>query len=113
MYDTYTAFNCASYDPKEVDFPKNTVSYDPDYGVVLPNAGYLNVTVTADTVTVDYIRAFLPKDEKDGHTNGEIAFSYTLPKQPGDTGFDSSCVNVTTTNKNRSEKGKGSKKGNK
>ena len=81
--------------------------------MVLPNAGYLNVTVAADTVTVDYIRAFLPKDEKDGHINGEIVFTYTLPKQPGDTGFDSPCVDVPPPPRGKGKGKKGGKKGTK
>jgi hypothetical protein len=32
-------------------------------------------------VTVDYIRAYLPKDETNEHNNGEIAYSYTIKKR--------------------------------
>lgn len=50
-------------------------------GVKLPNAGYVKVTVSIDNVKVDYIRSFLPKDEINGHKNGELAYTYTvLPK---------------------------------
>jgi phosphodiesterase/alkaline phosphatase D-like protein len=48
-------------------------------GDKLPNSGHVRVTVAPEQVTVDYIRAFLPVDETDGHLNGEVAFSYTVP----------------------------------
>ena len=47
-------------------------------GDKLPNSGHVRVTVAPENVTVDYIRAFLPADEKDGHVNGEVASSYTV-----------------------------------
>ena len=47
-------------------------------GDILPNSGYLRVTVSPANVTVDYIRAYLPQDEKPDHQNGEIAFSYRV-----------------------------------
>jgi hypothetical protein len=47
-------------------------------GDILPNSGYLRVTVSRETVKVDYIRSYLPKDETPAHKNGEIAFSYTV-----------------------------------
>ena len=71
---TYTAFNKEAYHS----------------GDILPNSGYLRVTVTsgeAASVTVEYIRSFLPKDEKDGEKQGMIAHAYTVkprgPSQPG------------------------------
>jgi len=54
-------------------------SYDPTYGVIMPNSGYLDVTVSPDRVTVPYIRAVLPGDEaKAGATNGAVAYSYSV-----------------------------------
>lgn len=47
-------------------------------GDKLPNSGYVRVKVSPTGVTVEYIRSFLPQDEKDGQTDGEIAFSYTV-----------------------------------
>jgi hypothetical protein len=47
-------------------------------GDILPNSGYLRVTVSPANVKVDYIRAYLPQDEKPDHKNGEIAFSYSV-----------------------------------
>ena len=60
--NTYTAFNKDAYKT----------------GTVLPNSGYLNVTVSPTNVKVDYIRAFLPKDETATSKNGSVAFSYTV-----------------------------------
>lgn len=62
---TYTAFNKDAYRS----------------GDILPNAGHLNVTVSPGGVKVDYIRSFLPKDETNGHKDGEVAFSYTVKKR--------------------------------
>ena len=47
-------------------------------GDKLPNSGYVRVSVSPVGVTVEFIRSFLPQDEKDGHTDGEIAFSDTV-----------------------------------
>jgi hypothetical protein len=58
---TYTAFNREAYKS----------------GDILPNAGYLRVTVSPANTKVEYIRAYLAKDEKLDHKNGEVAFSYT------------------------------------
>ena len=52
-------------------------------GDILPNAGYLRVTVSPREAKVDYIRAWLAKDETPEHKNGEVAFSYTVkPRLP-------------------------------
>ena len=48
-------------------------------GDVLPNAGYLRVTVAPEKVRVDYVRCYLPGDEPEGVTSGDVAFSYTIP----------------------------------
>jgi len=48
-------------------------------GDKFPNSGHVRATVTSSGVKVDYIRAFLPADENDGHVNSEVAFSYTVP----------------------------------
>lgn len=48
-------------------------------GDILPNSGYLNVTVSPEQVMVDYIRSFLPEHESDGSRHGESAYSYSVP----------------------------------
>ena len=56
-------------------------------GELLPNSGYLHVTVSPDEVRVDYVKSYLPEGlvlwddvqvELDGHENGEIAHSYVI-----------------------------------
>ena len=47
-------------------------------GDILPDSGHLRVTVAPDQVSVDYVRAWLPKDEAVGQKNGAVAFSYTV-----------------------------------
>jgi hypothetical protein len=90
---SYWAYNCSNYDPISIDFPAAGYgNYDPDYGVIFPNSGYLHVTVSPAFVRVDYVRTYRdidlqndPNDIFDGtETNGEVAFSYSIPAQPGD-----------------------------
>ncbi len=53
----------------------------PSPSVNIDASGHLRVTVSSASVTVDYVRAWLPKDETSQHKNGEVAYSYTvLPK---------------------------------
>ncbi|MCK6684648.1 MAG: metallophosphoesterase family protein [Thermoanaerobaculia bacterium] len=59
---TYTAFNSASYKS----------------GDVLPNSGYLRVTVSSSGVKVEYVREYLPKDESATQKSGTVAFAYTI-----------------------------------
>ncbi len=47
-------------------------------GILMPSRGYILVTVTDSTAKVDYIKTFLPNELTGGHTNGEVAYSYTL-----------------------------------
>jgi hypothetical protein len=61
---TYQAFNIEAYRS----------------GDVLPNSGYLRVSVSPETVRVDYIRSFLPSDEREGRANGMTARSYVIKK---------------------------------
>ena len=50
-------------------------------GTVLGNSGHLRVTVSSDDVVVEYIRAYLPRDEAAGRTNGEVSYSYRIDKK--------------------------------
>jgi hypothetical protein len=61
---TYTAFNSDAYKS----------------GNILPNSGFLSVTVSANQVKVDCVSSYLPKDENISRKNGQIAYSYTLQK---------------------------------
>ena len=75
--DTYTAFNSDAYDPETIRLPGAV--YDPKFGAILPNAGFLEVTVSPANVTVAYVRAVLPGDEAAaGAANGEVSFSYSV-----------------------------------
>ena len=47
-------------------------------GILMPNRGYLYVTVSADKTQVDYIRTYLPSEENANRKNGEIAYTYTI-----------------------------------
>jgi hypothetical protein len=49
-------------------------------GDILPDSGYLRVTVSPANVKVDYIRIFLPQDEAPpAKVTGVAAFSYSIP----------------------------------
>ncbi|MGC1375439.1 MAG: metallophosphoesterase family protein, partial [Anaerolineales bacterium] len=43
-----------------------------------PSSGYVRVSVSPDGVTVEYVRSYLPQDEKTGQQNGQVDFSYTI-----------------------------------
>lgn len=52
-------------------------------GDILPNAGYVRVTVSPRDVGVEYIRSWLTGDETGGHKNGETAFRYSIQAREG------------------------------
>lgn len=54
-------------------------SYGYQSGIFFPSSGHLRITVSGDHLTVEYIRAFRPQDENQGHINGELAYSYSIP----------------------------------
>ena len=58
-------------------------NYGYKQGIFLGNTGHVRVTVSPEKVTVDYVRARLPKDESGEHKNGEIAHSYVIPMKVG------------------------------
>jgi hypothetical protein len=47
-------------------------------GPVLPNSGYVRVSVGPDEVRVEYVRTFLPKDESADRRHGAVAHSYVV-----------------------------------
>jgi hypothetical protein len=76
--NTYTAFNADAYAPATVALPGS--AYEQQFGQVLPNSGFLNVTVAPAGVRVEYVRAVLPGDETlAGASNGVVADEYFLP----------------------------------
>ena len=54
----------------------NADAYTSD---TLDGTGHIRVSVSAQEVKVDYVRAYLPADTLNGlHKNGEVAFSYAV-----------------------------------
>ncbi len=47
-------------------------------GEVISSSGHLRINVSSDSARVDYVRAYLPKDETSRRTNGEISASYIV-----------------------------------
>jgi predicted phosphodiesterase len=60
----------------------NTTDSAAEYGYlsgdVLGSPGHLRVTVGPQQVTVEYVRSYLPQDEKSGQKNGQVDYSYTI-----------------------------------
>lgn len=65
----------------------NVTGTEPGYGYVngllLPNRGYMLITVSADSVKADYVRTYLPSEENATHHTGDIDYSYTIVKKDG------------------------------
>lgn len=68
------------YAPESITLPN--AQYDPNQSVVLPPSGYVNVTVAADKVTVNYVASILPEDETDNLKNGDIIYQYDVIEAP-------------------------------
>ncbi len=49
-------------------------------GQILPNSGHLRVTVSPETVKVEYVRAYLPKNETATRRNQDVAAFYFIGK---------------------------------
>ena len=64
-------------------------------GTIIPSRGYLLVTVSDSNTKVEYIRTYLPDEQTGGHTNGQIADSYTI--SPAQTGVNEN-VSVSANN---------------
>jgi hypothetical protein len=63
--------------PADPNYALNNADYYKS-GDKLPNTGYLRVNVSPASVNVEYVRAYLPQDEKDGRQTGEVAYTYTV-----------------------------------
>jgi len=48
------------------------------YGDILGNSGHVRVTVSGSNAVVDYVRAYLAKDENDDRKNGEVDYSFKI-----------------------------------
>lgn len=92
--NSYFAYNCTAYAPASIPWqgPAGYGVYSPDESVILPNTGFLHVTVSPESVRIDYIRTYREEDlaaNANGsftgaEVSGETAFSYSIPPQPGD-----------------------------
>ena len=63
-------------------YPGYTKNQAAEYGYLkgdfAANAGHLNISVNADSVKVDYVRTYLPKDENSVRKNRSISNSYVV-----------------------------------
>lgn len=103
--NSYFAYNCDAYAPGSVSWPgaPGYGAYDAAWSVRMPNTGFLDVEVSPEKVTVSYVRTYREVDlQKNANkvfsgkeVNGEVAFRYSLPAQPGDSAaqdFAYSCL---------------------
>lgn len=73
---TYQEVPMPSDSTYEIGKLANAGAYTSD---TLDGTGHIRVTVNAQCVKVDFVRAYLPQDTVSGvHHNGEVAFSYTV-----------------------------------
>lgn len=56
----------------------NATQYGYVNGVFMPGRGFLKVSITDSTAMIDYVKTYLANESTGGHTNGEIAYSYTI-----------------------------------
>jgi predicted phosphodiesterase len=59
--------------------PRSAAEYGYATGTILGGAGHLRVTVGAAEAKVEYVRAFLPKDENGELKNGQAGYAYEAP----------------------------------
>jgi hypothetical protein len=55
---------------------RNAAEYGYKSGAILSSSGHLRVRVSGTRATVEYIRAYLPNDERADRHNGDVAHSY-------------------------------------
>ncbi len=62
-----------------------SIQYATDYGykegVILPNSGHVRVNVSPDGVKVDYVRAYLQKNETPTRKNKDVSATYFISKK--------------------------------
>jgi len=66
--------------PSNAEYNKTSLAEEYGYlnGVVFGSSGHLRVTVSSEKVTVEYVRAYLPQDEKAGQQNGQVDYTYIV-----------------------------------
>ena len=57
----------------------NAEAYGYMAGEIVDGSGYLRVHVAPDATTVEFVRSWLPAEERGGRSNREVAFAYTIP----------------------------------
>jgi hypothetical protein len=60
------------------DVTSNAKEYGYVSGDVLGGPGHLRVTVSPSNVKVEYVRAYLPKDENAQRGNGQVDYTYLI-----------------------------------
>jgi hypothetical protein len=76
--------NCLYYQeipqPSHPNFTSiaQAIKYGYKEGVILPGSGHIRVTVDGNGAKVDYVRAYLPKNENGSRKNKDIAASYYI-----------------------------------
>jgi hypothetical protein len=69
---------CPQPGAAHADNTNNATEYGYVNGDAIAGTGHIRVVVTPNQVTVDYVRAYLPKDEKSGRQNGQVDYSYII-----------------------------------
>ena len=59
--------------------PRSAAEYGYKSGTILGSSGHLRVTVSASKATIEYIRAFLPREESEQRKNGQVGYAYEVP----------------------------------
>lgn len=76
--------NCLYYQeipqPSHPNFTSigQAIKYGYKEGVILPGSGHIRVTVDGNGAKVDYVRAYLPKNENGSRKNKDVAASYYI-----------------------------------
>jgi hypothetical protein len=63
---------------EEYDNISNAEKFAYVNGDVIGNSGHIRVRVSGEKLIIDYIRAYLPKDETVFRKNGQVDYTYTI-----------------------------------
>jgi hypothetical protein len=63
--------------------PRQAAEYGYTKGEILGGAGHLRVTVSQTKARVEYVRAFLPRDENTDRRNGQVGYTYEVAAPSG------------------------------
>ena len=68
--------------PQPSSLSSNGTNSAAEYGYlsgnILGSSGHLRITVALEQVTVEYVRTYLPQDEKSDQQNGQVDCMYSL-----------------------------------